>query len=121
MSAEVCWYCHWGWSSQVAEIYDRCRKVAGESAADYGPAHIVWANENFEREHIQWCLDNFEENARADPEWTQEELAAVRRSLEELLALPDQVLCPEPADYDGENPKAFPPPLGITMVHVSPL
>ena len=110
-----CWYCYWGWPSQVAEIYDRWLDVAGERAMQYGPAHIVWSEENFEREHVQWCLDHFQEYTGYHAE---EELAAVRRSLEELLALPDDVLSPEPDAYDGEDPEAFHPPNDLVMRHV---
>lgn len=102
----ICWYCHWGWSKSVAEIYDRYIDVAGESAMHYGPAHVVWDDENFEREHVQWCLDHFDEY-RGDHE--EAELAAVRQSLMDLLALADDVLAPEPEDYDGEHPEQFPP------------
>lgn len=78
---------------------------------DYGPAHIVWGDENFERSHVQWCLDQFEQY-RGD--YGDAELAAVRMSLEELLLLPNEVLAPEPADYDGEHPERYPPAVEMT-------
>lgn len=103
----ICWYCHWGWSKPVAEIYDKHIAVAGESAMHYGAAHIVWEDENFERHHVQWCLDHFEEYKHDDA--TTEENEAVRHSLMELLALPDDILDPCPDDYDNEHPAAYPP------------
>lgn len=102
----ICWYCYWGWSKPVREIYDKYEAIAGESAMEYGPAHIVWSDENFDRSSVQWCLDHFDEY-RGDH--TDEALSAVRKSLEELLLLSDEVLGPEPADYDGEHPEKYPP------------
>jgi hypothetical protein len=116
----VCWYCHWGWSKEVAAIYDRAvadierlneeddpwPPYEAESALHYGPAHIVWADENFYRDSVQWCLDHFDEYRRDMPDPVA---AIVRRSLVELLALPDAVLDPEPADYDDEHPENYPP------------
>lgn len=110
----ICWYCSWGWSAQVADIHDRALKLAGESALHYGPAHIVWDDENFEREDVQWCLDHFDEH-RGDH--SEDELAAVKTSLEELLALPDEILAPMPEDYDDEHPDRYPPNPAITMRH----
>lgn len=111
----ICWYCHWGWSKPVAEIYKRALAEAGEEAMHYGPAHIVWDDENFERDHVQWCLDHFDEH-RFDH--SPDDLVAVRRSLQELLALPDEVLSPEPAEYDNEHPEQYPPK--IETVQCSP-
>lgn len=28
----ICWYCHWGWSVPVVDIYERYIQQAGESA-----------------------------------------------------------------------------------------
>lgn len=110
----ICWYCHWGWSKAVADIYNKYRPIAGEDAMHYGAAHVVWDDENFEREHVQWCLDNFEEYKRDDA--TPAENEAVKQSLIDLLALPDDVLNPEPADYDDEHPEAFPPSVEMERV-----
>ena len=104
---ELCWYCYWGWSKPVAAIYARYAELAGESCMQYGPAHIVWADENFDRENVQWCLDHFDEYL--DPECTDDQNSAVRQSLIELLALPDDVLSPQPANYIGQHPERFPP------------
>ena len=103
----ICWYCFWGWSKEVVDIYEKYIYVAGEFAMHYGAAHIVWDDENFEREHVQWSLDHFDEYKRED--CTEEENEAVRQSLIELLELPDSLLAPEPEDYDGEHPENYPP------------
>ena len=124
----ICWYCTWGWAKPVAEIYKQAFRdlnhgeyvngidVRAYWALNYGPAHCTWADENFTREVIQAELDGFDKWAA---EWnkdqahrskfTDDELAIVRRSLEELLALPDEQLMAEPSDYDDENPELFPP------------
>ena len=73
----------------------------------YGAAHIIWEDENFKRHHVQWCLDHFDQYKHEDS--TDAENEAVRQSLLELLALPDDVLAPEPEDYDGVHPEAYPP------------
>jgi hypothetical protein len=109
-----CWYCTYGWPKQIADIYHRHEPTAGESAMHYGPAHVVWDDENFERESVQWCLDHFDDY-RGDH--SNEALEAVRKSLVELLELPDDVLVPRP-DYDNEHPDEFPPPPGMEMVRV---
>ena len=108
----ICWYCHWGWSQQVVEIHDRALHIAGGSALYYGPAHNVWADENFGREHIVWCIEHFDTYQN---DYSADELAAVRQSLEELLALPDHIREPEPADYDGQYPEQYPPATGLIM------
>ena len=109
-----CWYCFWGWSKPVREIYERHVAVAGESPMHFGPAHIVWEDENFGRENVQWCLDACDER---QGDFTPEELAAVRASLEELLLLPDDVRDPEPDDYDGGHPERFPPTIPMIKRH----
>lgn len=106
----ICWYCHWGWSKAVADIYRKHVAVAGEMAMDYGPAHVVWADENWHS--VQWCLDHFDEHAR---QYEAHELAAVRQSLLDLLALPADVLDPCPAGYDDQHPDRFPPVAGVEM------
>ncbi len=77
----------------------------------YGPAHVVWADENFDS--AQWCLDNFEKY-RGDN--SDAALAVVRRSLERLAALPESAWNVEPEDYDDRNPDQYPPPDGVEMV-----
>lgn len=113
----ICWYCYWGWSKPVADIYTRFVAVAGESAMHYGPAHIVWDDENFERECVQYCVDGFDAD---DAHWndgrhTRDELEAVRQSLFALLALPDAELAPMPEDYDDEHPADYPPAVEMVV------
>ena len=49
----LCYYCHWGWPKPIADIYDKYLEIAGSSAMHFGPAHVVWEDENFERPLIQ--------------------------------------------------------------------
>ena len=107
----ICWYCHHGWPKPIADIYDRFLLIAGESAMHFGPAHIVWEDENFDSSG--WCLEHFDEYAG---DHLPEALAAVRQSLIELSQLPTDVIDPAPADYDGKHPENFPPPAGMEMV-----
>ena len=115
----VCWYCYWGWPKQVRDIYDKYLEMVGESAMHYGPAHIVWEDENFEDENIDFCLVECEKeitnpiepvnHTRLDTTW-------IRESLRELKAIPVEIRCCEPADYQGYNPEKFPPPPELVMV-----
>lgn len=93
----------------VAEDHSRHTCPSGR----IGAAHIVWDDDNFGREHVQWCLDEFEQYKQKDASDAENE--AVRQSLIELLALTDDVLDPEPEDYDGEHPEMFPPT--VEMAH----
>jgi len=127
----ICWYCHWGWPKQVRDIYDKYLALTSETAMHYGPAHIVWEDENWDKiEHIQWCIDQAPSwmkewntspllpgEAPQEPKLTQEECDLVVQSLKELLLLPDEVLncCPE--GYDDENPELYPPPEGLVMIN----
>lgn len=116
MKMGICWYCYHGWPKPVADIYDAAvAELGGDNMPlDYGPGHIVWADENFETEHIRWCLDHFEEYV--SDRYTDEDMAVARRSLERLLAVPESVRCVEPKDYDGESPENYLPPAGVEMV-----
>ena len=109
----ICWYCHWGWAKQVMDIYDAALEMPGSSwsAMHFGPAHIVWEDENFDR--AEWCLENFDKYSE---DLTEKEKAAVRWSLEELNKIPMHIRCPEPDDYDDEHPDQYPPPVTITMI-----
>lgn len=109
----ICWWCYWGWPKPVAEIYERALK---DLNGDWfplrcGPAHIVWDDENWDS--AQWCLDNF---GKYSGDYSIEDLAIVRCSLEELASLPqsDWDVCPP--DYDGENPVNYPPT--VEMVEI---
>jgi hypothetical protein len=106
----ICWYCHWGWPKAIRDIYDQAlKKINGnQSALYYGPAHVVWADENFDL--AQSCLDSFDEYSK---ELSEEEKIVVRWSLEQLLLLPENIINSEPKDYDGEHPENYPPPSNI--------
>ena len=110
----ICWWCYWGWPKPIADIYHAAlAKLGGDEAAlQYGPAHIVWSDENFDL--AQSCLDNF---AEYESYHTKEELAVVRESLEQLLAVADEYK-DEPEEYGGENPQDCPPPAHWEMVRV---
>lgn len=114
MSIYMCWYCHWGWSEPVAAIYEKAlNDLEGEdSTLLYGPAHIVWADENWDQ--AQSCLDDWDEliesySSDGMGPFKSEDLEIVKRSLQELIALPQDQVEIEPDDYDGMNPKNYPP------------
>ncbi len=111
----ICWYCHWGWPKAVADIY--LKALADLDGCDtpllYGPAHIVWGDENFDS--AEWCLEHFDDDTG---DYTVDEMTIVRQSLLELKKLPEEVIDIEPDDYDGEHPERYPPPSGIEMVKV---
>lgn len=111
---EICWYCYWGWAKPVAEIYKQAvEKLGGcDHSLMFGPAHIVWSDDNFEDGCIKYCLDNFDKNS----EFTvKEDLPVVRWSLEELLKVPESVRCCEPVEYNGENPENYPPAVEVEV------
>lgn len=115
----ICWYCHWGWPKPVAEIYlaalERLEKLAcDERPLHFGPSHAVWEDENFVS--AQWYLEHFNDNPSDD--YTSEELAVVRWSLEELVKLPDDILDIVPSDYDNEHPELFPPRIEVMKVNI---
>lgn len=108
----ICWSCYWGWPKPVADIYTKAlEQLDGyDSPLEFGPGHVVWSDENFDS--AEWCLEHFEDYKG---DYSDEELAIVRWSLEELAKLPLEVRCIEPDDYDGEHPELFPPPQGMEM------
>ena len=112
----ICWYCHWGWSKPVADIYKKALdELDGwEGPLNFGPAHVVWEDENFDS--AEWCLEHFDEY---EGDYTVAHLAIVKQSLVDLARLPLDVRCVEPEDYDEEHPELFPPPIGIGMVKES--
>ncbi len=107
----ICWYCYWGWAKPVADIYDEAlRRLDGYmSPLHFGPSHIVWEDENFDCAEL--CLKDF--NEYDNNNYSPEELAIVRWSLEELAKLPEDIRCIEPDDYDDENPQLFPPKVAV--------
>lgn len=110
MSGCICWYCHWGWPKAISDIYNAAiEKLNGEeSPLHYGPAHVVWEDENFDS--AQWCIDNFDTYSGDLSEY---EKAVVLWSLKQLLLLPENIINSEPENYDGEHPENFPPPKNI--------
>lgn len=108
----ICWYCHWGWAKAVAKIYKTAlAKLNGDSnPLLFGPAHIVWEEENFD--YAELCLEDFE---KYRGHYTDAELAIVEWSLEELARLPLGEREIEPDDYDGEHPENYPPPKGVEV------
>ena len=109
----ICWYCYWGWPKIVAKIYQRAlTKLEGdESPLHYGPAHIVWSDENFDS--AEWCLEHFDDYKS---DYSDSDLMIVRESLEELAKLPLDIRCIQPEDYDGEHPELYLPPKDIEMI-----
>jgi hypothetical protein len=117
-----CWYCYWGWPKQIEEIYRTAQKEleaiggSAECSLDYGPGHIVWADENFEREHVQYCLNEARKADCWNYEETDAEKAIVIRSLEKMLELPDEVLdCVPPGFHEDDSnlPETFPPTIEV--------
>ncbi len=108
----MCWYCYWGLPKPIADIYEKHLSNAGFSAMHFGPAHIVWEDSNLDRDSIQWCLDHFDEYKHGH---LDSELAHVRQSLVDLLALPDELL-EYPGDEDSSNHEQNPPKPGWIMV-----
>ena len=109
----ICWYCYHGWPKPVAEIYKRALADldGDESPLHYGPGHIVWEDENFDS--AEWCLEHFDEYKF---DHSESDLVIVRRSLEELAALPLEVRDGVPDDYDGEHPENYPPQVEVEKV-----
>jgi hypothetical protein len=84
----------------VAAIYNEAlAKLDGdESPMHFGPAHIVWADDNFEDRHIHWCLQRFDEHWKeyCDDHYLpgapaiEGDAKIVRESLEKLLLIPEE-------------------------------
>jgi len=110
----ICWYCYWGWPKAVADIYlEALAALNGdETLLKFGPAHIVWSDENFDG--AQWCLDHFDEYRRE--EYSDAEHEIVRESLRKLLLVPEELRDCVPHDYDDEHPENFPPPAGVEVI-----
>lgn len=104
----VCWYCYWGWAKPVRTIYNAAAKIVGEDALTCGPGHIVWSDENFGNDSIKFCLECCDKKTYCE-DWHEETLAVVRKSLVDLLAIPEEVRDCCPSDYDDEHPENYPP------------
>lgn len=107
----ICYWCYWGWPKPIHNIYTRAvEKLGGsERALEFGPAHVVWADENWGS--AQWCLDHFEDWEKDDNDgrFDERELEVVKQSLVELLSVQDEYKHP-PEGFDDESPEKFPPP-----------
>jgi hypothetical protein len=109
----ICWFCYWGWPKPVADIYLKAlEKLNGyEAPLHYGPAHVVWDDENFDCAQV--CLDDFD---RYSDGFTKEEMDIVRESLVELAELPESDYEIIPDDYDDEHPELYPPTVEVVKV-----
>jgi hypothetical protein len=104
----ICWFCHWGWAKPVQDIYEKYKALVGEHALKYGHTHIVWEDENFDDDCVTGCIGEYK---YADDDSTEEDLKLIDESLRELLLVPKKFR-EFPAEYDGDNPAAYPPPEG---------
>ena len=105
----MCWYCRWGVPVAVADIYYIAEKKLGETfpmAMHYGPAHIVWDDNNLSDENIKWCIEHFDEYKHGYPE---SELEVVMWSLKELLKIPEKERDIAPEDDEGCHLMDIPP------------
>ena len=115
----ICWWCHWGWPKPIADVYQKALKKLAYNPVPlhFGPAHIVWEDENFQNCHIQSCFDSFDEYSKDLSEY---EKSVVRESLEELLKVPDHFKVePEGYEEDDNHPEKYPPPEDWVMVEVT--
>lgn len=114
----MCWYCHWGWAKPVATIYkEAVKRLNGdELPLEFGPAHIVWSDCNFDR--AEWCIERFdyykaqyiEANFQEiPPERMKFEMDVVLWSLKELAKLPMDVRCIKPNMPDDADYEDYPP------------
>jgi hypothetical protein len=112
-----CWSCYWGWPEPVARIYcSALEALSGDSSPlEYGPAHVVWSDENFDLAEV--CLKDFDAQA-ALLDYGAEQMAIVKQSLVALAALPQEVYDVCPSGYDGEHPAQYPPVGSVKMVKV---
>ncbi len=78
------------WPREVAAIYKRCVDVVGVGAMNYGPAHIVWDDGNFDSGSIQWCIDNAWKNRN---ELGDDAVAVVIQSLHDLASVSESIRC----------------------------
>lgn len=111
----ICWDCYWGWPKATADIYQEAlSRLDGDMLPlHFGPAHIVWEDENF---HLaEWCLKNFD---KYSGDYSNNELSIVKWSLEKLCEIPSDNRSAMPDDYDGWNPELYPPPDNVEIVKI---
>lgn len=77
----------------------------------YGPAHVVWADENFDCAELS--LEKFDQ--RAD-DLTDKEKVVVRWSLEQLAKIPLSERDPAQDGWHNANAPNHPPPEGMEMI-----
>ena len=82
------------WPDVIADIYRRAVWDLGGDSSPllWGPAHVVWEDCNFDS--AEDCLHDFEENVTWGKQWndfSDEQLRIVRRSLEELARIPENI------------------------------
>lgn len=111
----ICWFCYWGWPKPVREIYDDAlqRLDGNADALEFGPAHIVWSDENFDDDCVRWCLNEIANN-RMVYELGDREVSIVKHSLERLLLVPPEMR-DVPAGYaeDDDHPELYPPSFAV--------
>lgn len=99
------------WPESVKTIFHNALLLLGgdESPLMFGPSHVVWADDNFDDECIHWCLQECDKPLGYLDRFTLWELAIVRRSLEQLLTVPEDVrdcdpnYCYDPDDDTEED------------------
>lgn len=102
----LCYWCYWGWPKPLRDIYNHALKRL-HGLADpllFGPAHLVWEDENFDQ--AQWCLKHFNQKQY---DYSTEQLQIVKESLQQVAKLPNYLKQP-PDNFDDQHPENFPPP-----------
>lgn len=104
----ICYYCHWGWPREIAEIYIKAARLLNGDTdlLEYGPAHIVWCDENFDDDAVNWCL--YKDTLAYD--LTKKQEGIIIQSLRDLLEVNHtKRQWPDYFDVD-DDPSKYPPP-----------
>ncbi|QEG08323.1 hypothetical protein HWC26_gp071 [Aeromonas phage 2L372X] len=81
------------WVDMIWGAYNKARDLAIQNgiedkeirgALHFGPAHILWEDQNFKLQDIKWCLDNFD---NFTGKHSKECLEYVKYSLLELIII----------------------------------